>query len=302
MTTMTTTLTSEAIEEARHIWEERGASRMTREDWVRLGEVLVAGKAWCAETSGYGGPKGFGKWCREQGFDGIDKATRSAIIWIIERPEELSSFRYNKYTVNIDNPHRFYQERIAELNSEDRRSQRQQVLDQVIANPGISSMEISEATGIRSNTVGARLRDLEKAGTLARDIDESDNTVGWRPRAEDEPKTQPVDKSKLATVEERLAAEAKSARVTVPELLLRRAAENLYWLNVMLARELNDGSVTTPQVSIEEQAARFGAWADEIQSVSGRTSVTTTRTDEGLQIGFKTFRAAPVTVRLIVEA
>ena len=211
-TTMTTTpLSPEAIEEARHIWEERGASRMTREDWVRLGEVLVAGKAWCAETSGYGGPKGFGKWCREQGFDGIDRNTRSAVIWIMERPEELRRFYHHSDDINVHNPRYFYQGRIAELNADDRRSQRQQVLDQVIANPGISSMEIAEATGIRSNTVGARLRDLEKAGTLARDIDENDSTVGWRPRAEDEPKTQPVDKASLATVEERLVAEAKSA-------------------------------------------------------------------------------------------
>lgn len=105
----------------------------------------------------------------ENGFDGIDRNTRTAIIWVCERDEERDRYLLDTgYPINRESPHRFYQDRLDVIQAEDRRSQAQQVFDLVIAQPGISSIEIAEQTGIRSNTVGARLRDMEKNGTLAR--------------------------------------------------------------------------------------------------------------------------------------
>ncbi len=288
------------IEQAREVWQAKH-ERLTREDWVLIGDALIAGRAWCSENDGYGGPKGFGKWCKENGFDGIDRHVRAAIIWVCERDDERDRYLLDTgYPKNRESPHRFYQDRLDDLRSEDRRSQGQRVLDLVVAQPGISSIEISEQTGIRSNTVGARLRDMEKNGALARVVDEDDKTLGWKPRAPDEPKTQPVDKTKADTVEGQLKAEAKSAGVSVPELLLRKVAENMYWLNVMLARDLNGGTTTTVQTSLEQQAESFAAWAESFHEASGRTAVKTRKTTSSVSVSVKPFNAAPVFVNLQV--
>jgi len=289
------------IEQAREVWTAK-QEKLTREDWVLIGDALVAGKAWCAEHEGYGGAKGFGKWCKENGFDGIDKATRASIIWIVERPEEREGYlQYTSYTENVNAPHWFYQTRIESLRADDRRSQRQQVFDLVVAQPGISSVEIAQQTGIRSNTVGARLRDMEKSGQLARIVDEEDNTQGWKPRANDEPKTLPVDKSLPATVEGRLESEAKSAGISVPELMLRKIAEDMHWLNVMLTRDLNNGTTTTVQTTLEQQSQLFADWVSSFHEASGRTAVRTVKTESSVTVDVKPFNAAPLSVTLHVE-
>ena len=88
------------IEEGRKVWESK-KSRMTREDWILVGQALVEGKKWCAANPGYGGDSGFGKWCAENGFDDISRGERADAIWL--STDEAKNLLLNNPTVNLLN-------------------------------------------------------------------------------------------------------------------------------------------------------------------------------------------------------
>lgn len=295
-------LTPERIEDARKVWQERGASRMTREDWIRIGEVLVAGKVWCVKTPGYGGPKGFGKWCKEQGLDGIDANTRSALVWVMEHPEELSLYHHND-VININNPRSFYQVRIAERRESSKASLTQQVRDlfEGSSKPLLHNADLATDLGVSTRDASAVTGPLEKAGFLVRETDADGKILGWRKRREDEPRTAPAPRAKAATVEDQLVLDAKAAKTTVPELTLRRVAEAAYWAAHEIARDLNDGTTLTRQVDLEAQTERFNQLLAKLYRVSGRNSVRSTITDNRITVTVKPFNTAPVHVTLTIE-
>lgn len=71
----------ELVAQAASIWATK-RSKMTVDDWIAVGKALIAGREWCANTKGYGGDKGFGKWCKENGFRDIQATHRSDAIWL----------------------------------------------------------------------------------------------------------------------------------------------------------------------------------------------------------------------------
>ena len=89
------------IEEGRKTWESK-KSRMTREDWMLVGQALTEGKKWCAAHPGYGGVKGFSKWCAENGFGDIPTHDRADAIWLLS-DEAKSLYGHNDH-INLFNP------------------------------------------------------------------------------------------------------------------------------------------------------------------------------------------------------
>lgn len=76
----------------------------------------------------------------------------------------------------------------------------------------------------------------------------------------------------------------------------------MYWLNVMLARDLNGGTTTTVQTTVERQAELFSAWVSSFHDASGRNAVRTRKTDSSIEVSVKPFNAVPLSIELVVGA
>ena len=278
------------IEQARAVWEEK-RERLTKEDWMLLADALIEGKAWCAEHKGHGGPKGFGKWCLENGFGSVPNIDRSDAMHIArEHREGYLSYHNDKVT----HPRAF----LAGI-----RKQREIELGQhfnadlaawVAKHPEATSEEIADGLGVDKETVRKRTSSLTGRGVLSKTKDE-DGAVRFT-LGDGEPKP------KVRSVEDRIAMEAARKELPIPTYLLREIVENMCWLNTMTARELNDGTIMMPQVDLDTQASRFKDWAKSIRFVSGRTEANVEPTSNGgLRVWVKPYNSAPISIQLMVE-
>src|SRR5688572_17816931 len=55
--------------------------KMMREDWRLVGEALLVGRTKFTTADGGLNKKGFGQWCRENGFDDIPSTARTDAVW-----------------------------------------------------------------------------------------------------------------------------------------------------------------------------------------------------------------------------
>lgn len=115
------------------------------------------------------------------------------------------------------------------------------------------------------------------------------------------PPTQAKGSKKLQTMEELLSEEAERAGLAVEEHLLRKVAEDLHWLHLMLSRKLAGGSTSGASTSPDQQAALFDAWVKSLKSISGRLGVFDTDTSSGLKVDVRPYQAAPIRLSMSLE-
>lgn len=277
------------IEEGRKVWESK-KSRMTREDWILVGQALVEGKKWCASHPGYGGDKGFGKWCAENGFGDIHRNDRSDAIWLLSK--EAKALLHDNHAVNLLNhPHviraAFRAQREAELGG----NLAEAVTRHLAKNPGSTPNQIAEAIGVDPDLIRKRTYEWEKRGLLKKEATESGVTWSLGDG-------KPVEVSKGKTVEDLLIMDAARAGLGVEEHLLRKVAEDLYWLHLMLSRRLAGGSTSIPSTMPDEQAEMFGDWIKSLKSISGRLGVFKADKSDGFRLNLKPYASAPVEISL----
>lgn len=276
------------VEQAREVWEAK-RERMTREDWMLLADALIEGKRWCKAHSGkphnYGGDKGFGRWCREEGFGSVPYRDRHAALQVAEKYREDYLLSHNGI---VKHPKAF----LAGVNKQRVIDLGQQLKATAVAwlgqHPASTAEEIAEGIGVDADTVRKKASGWFRAGVVSKDTNE-DGTVTFSLG-----RMEPVKQTSI-TVEDRLILEAASAEKPVATYILGKVAEDMYWLNEMLARELNDGTLLMPQVEVEEQRERFVAWLDSFYSASGR--VRTEKADDGVSLTTKGYKTAPLSLR-----
>ena len=277
------------IEEGRKTWESK-KSRMTREDWMLVGQALMEGKKWCATHPGYGGDKGFGKWCAENGFDDIPRMDRADAMWLLSK--DCQDLLYHNDTVNLFNHPRviraaFRAKKEAELGGK----LAEAVSRHLVKHPGSTPNEIAEAVGVDPDLIRKRTWEWERRGLLKKET--TDNGVTWSLGD-----GKPVEPSKGKSVEDLLIMDAARSGLGVEEHLLRKVAEDLYWLHLMLSRRLAGGSTSMPSTIPDEQAEMFSVWVKSLKSVSGRLGVFKADKSDGFRLNLKPYAAAPVGIKL----
>lgn len=76
---------TDAITEGRDAWIRiKTASKMMREDWRKVGEALLIGRRKFTNERGGLNKKGFGQWCKAEGFGDIDARVRSDALWVVD--------------------------------------------------------------------------------------------------------------------------------------------------------------------------------------------------------------------------
>jgi len=84
------------VAEGRDAWTRiKGRAKMDREDWRKVGEALLYGRRLHASD------KLFGQWCRDQGFDDLDRSSRADAIWLAENWSTVGG----SYSSDISHPH-----------------------------------------------------------------------------------------------------------------------------------------------------------------------------------------------------
>src|SRR4051812_31748512 len=77
--------TADPVSMGRQAWGRiKTNSKMMREDWRMVGEALLVGRTKFTTADGGLYKKGFGQWCRENGFDDIDRNDRGDAMWLAE--------------------------------------------------------------------------------------------------------------------------------------------------------------------------------------------------------------------------
>ena len=277
------------IEEGRKTWESK-KSRMTREDWILVGQALMEGKKWCQSHPGYGGTKGFSKWCVENGFGDIPKNDRADAMWLLSK--ECKDLWHHNDATNLFNHPRviraaFRAQKEAELGGK----LAEAVSRHLVKHPGSTPNEIAEAVGVDPDLIRKRTWEWERRGLLKKET--TDNGVTWSLGD-----GKPAEPSKGKSVEDLLIMDASRSGLGVEEHLLRKVAEDLYWLHLMLSRRLAGGSTSMPSTMPEEQAEMFGAWVKSLKSVSGRLGVFKASKSDGFRLNLKSYASAPVEIEL----
>jgi hypothetical protein len=79
------TTTADLVSVGRQAWGRiKTNAKMMREDWRMVGEALLVGRIKFTTAGGGLNKKGFGQWCRENGFGDIDRRVRTDAIWLAE--------------------------------------------------------------------------------------------------------------------------------------------------------------------------------------------------------------------------
>lgn len=82
--------TADPITEAREAWDRiKTNSKMMREDWRKVGEALLIGRNLFTTANGGLNKKGFGQWCRDNGFGDIDQRRRTDAMWLAENWDSI---------------------------------------------------------------------------------------------------------------------------------------------------------------------------------------------------------------------
>jgi hypothetical protein len=108
------TTTGDPVSVGQQAWGRIKANgKMMREDWRLVGEALLVGRT--KFTTGGGlNKKGFGQWCRENGFDDIAAPVRSDAMWLTEHWLSYSDCKIDQDLCHPTNIRQVYRELTAD--------------------------------------------------------------------------------------------------------------------------------------------------------------------------------------------